>query len=90
MTPINRQNRPARPLRNSATEVCHCLKAANQSGFGGDRGRCAAAVYVQPESRQDEGIARFWRKKDGEQFAKLVQLLHFRELAIAKSQSFLI
>jgi hypothetical protein len=45
---------------------------------------------VQPESRQDEGIARFWRKKDGEQFAKLVQLLHFRELAIAKSQLFLI
>ena len=36
------------------------------------------------------GIARFWRKKDGEQFAKLVQLLHFRELAIAKSQLFLI
>jgi len=45
---------------------------------------------VQPESRQDEGIVRFRRGKDGELFAKLVLLLHFRELAIAKSQSFLI
>ena len=69
---------------------CRSLSAAGRLGFRRDRGRCAAAVYVQPESRQDEGIARFWRKKDGEQFAKLVQLLHFRELAIAKSQSFLI
>jgi len=61
-----------------------------RSGFGRDRGRFAAAVYVQPESRQDEGIVRFRRGKDGELFAKLVLLLHFRELAIAKSQSFLI